>query len=197
MSRRERLDIQLDSAALLIQRMAQRMGDLRDHIAEQKARISPWPTRGSDAPVVTTTTESSQPERFVLTCETFDLWIADIEASERAIIRIAADMFEQMNKLIRMRAPSPELCNRKINAACENAASDHRDVVTGMTITGMCDDCWLAACPGCHDREADTRRRITVNGRLVPGCEACRRKELRRTGNVTTVTNDDDLRECG
>jgi hypothetical protein len=79
-------------------------------------------------------------------------------------------------------------CDGKIDPSCTEAASDHRDR-NGSLVAGMCDRCFIAACPNCYQRPAENRRKITIDGRQVAGCEPCARREWRqeqRTGSHST-----------
>lgn len=89
---------------------------------------------------------------------------------QRETIRDAVDAVEELiaslakvcQKTMGMRAPGSQLfdpdkpiverCNGKVDATCENAASEHRNPETGATVMGLCDACFLAACRVCFIR---------------------------------------------
>lgn len=75
-------------------------------------------------------------------------------------------------------------CSGAIDPTCTNWAAEQHHPITGEQIDTLCVACWQQACPICKYRPADTRRPVDLDGRKVPGCEACRRKQTRAAKGV-------------
>jgi hypothetical protein len=91
----------------------------------------------------------------------------------RAITAITHSGLQITDRVQRQRIPATlyhQRCTGTIDPTCHDEASEHRSA-DGTTIHGLCDKCWVLACPRCYKRPAESRRRGL--------CEACRRHELR------------------
>lgn len=92
-----------------------------------------------------------------------------------AVVANLRDILDAIDHTLGVRAPGLPTevatlrCDGRIDPTCTNVPSDHHDA-TGTTITGMCDDCWMKACPRCHARPTAQYRQT---------CDACRMKLAR------------------
>lgn len=194
--RRHDQDVQLESAIILLKRTLEELPELRGHIADQKRAIDGWSSPGEVS--VQRSPEASSTEAAAAARWQWDLELADVDAGVRAVIAIASDVWSNVQRLLGLRSPLTAKCVglreplSKENTRCDNLASEHRDPVDKTTISELCDQCWVRACPRCHARPAEERRKITIDGRLVAGCESCYRTERRQAGRTTS---DDELLE--
>ena len=184
---RQRIDIQIDAAAGVLGNISRAMPDLRDHVRAERARIDSW---SSGAPEVTVTTSAGPSTTEVAAMQRLQLQVAldAIEAGNRDTLDLVSKTWIGVQKLMGYRAPPADAyCNRKIDPACEQLASPHHDPDHSGIVDGLCDQCWINSCPGCRSRPATAARKVTSGGRMVDGCEACYRRELRHLGVIVEV----------
>lgn len=187
---------QLTAVGRLIENMARRHDEAEDHYLTERAKIlrSAYPTSTvGDGTPRGTSSDTSIVESRIIELDQLDKHWHDIEAGNHLILVTAADQLQSYNMIFGMRAASnpgqaeaeldqcvgtiPNANNEPIR--CPNIASRHTNATTGDEIDNLCDDHWMAACPICRKRPAETRRKVVIDGREVPGCEACARRQAR------------------
>lgn len=130
------------------------------------------------------TSEHTPVERAVLTAATIEADRAQLEDDARAITILVHDAITYARTITARGGPPPKVevprCNGKIDPTCTNAAAELRDQ-HGSRLEGLCEQCALLACRGCYQRETMPGRTIEKDGRRIPSCEACARKEWRAT----------------
>lgn len=186
---RQRLE-HVDLTALTLSRLRPRMDAVARHLSAELA-ILDGHTSGGDGAVVTATSELTTVEAAADARLRLGRWVDDIDAGLRLLLVTALDLGTSLDGLLGMRAQRHAeavegRCNGKVDPTCQNMASPHHDHAQGgQTVDGLCDQCWTASCPRCHERPvAAPQRLVTVGGRLVAGCEACYRSERRTTAGV-------------
>lgn len=167
-----------------------------DHLADEERALDWHPSTttgngGPGGPSASTPVERVALARSLITAQRAQL-LDDIST----IAEVIGSAMVVANDALGIRGPEPAKpfldlgdtprCSRCIDPLCENFASPHRDR-DDIVHEDLCDACWVKACPGCYRNAATSRRKITIDGREVDGCESCRRRELRRTGHVTAI----------
>lgn len=173
-----RTDPRIFALGRMLENAADLYPDFITHLNRQIATYDGWAQRG-DTVTVTTSGHNSVTEVQAEARNRYRLIVDDVDAGIRLIGVTINDVIESMQKAMRGHTlyptdqPQPEpRCNGTVDPTCTNIPSTHHHPATDMTVEGMCDDCWLAACPICKTRAAETKR----GGR----CEACYRRELRK-----------------
>lgn len=106
MPRRTRHEIRAEALAELIRIAGSRMPALADHIAREMSILDGYPT-GYERIGGRGTAELTPTEQAAYLRITYDLHLADVEASWRALQAIAADLVGSIDKTLGLRAPAP------------------------------------------------------------------------------------------